>query len=587
MPNVLSKSEARALENGAILQSVCDLVEKGHNVVSACQATSDRFGVHSGTIRTRYYRHLEEKEKIHGNRLLTILEEQGILGAMLAFAATNKPLTVKDVAKIIQEVTGASSDFAGIKTARRLVDEHSELLRLATTKALAPKRKGAEMLSSVDKWIAIYRDLLEGGRYSSKNIVLYDETGAGPSSDKSPTKRIVLREAPKAQHQRGKTGKPLGVLPFATAAGEPIMVVYILPLSEVRGQKVARDLYVQPSTYSKRGGFESVYIFTDKGKIDGEAWTAIAQEFERRWHLIHAGLDCLLIGDSLSPHLNVNAVRYLAERGIQKLFLAKNTTHFTQVFDNWPYGLFKKRLTPAIDQEICLTPGDPRPMKEICMKVVPRLLDEVFTPEILRAASKNVGIWPFDGDLIRNLAEENNADPQYLSLPEESVAGLVFSSVKKLINTEDRKTVTVRVSKGQMYTSDQILAEYQLQVREKEEKVAHQKRKAEELDESRKKRRTEAIDLGNKRLESRRRGIGIQDGENWTDDAWVRHSSCHFCRTTGTGGKWKGTECESIWFCRVCKPLGEELLKEHEQSCRICLQILGNVPLVPNAARRK
>jgi hypothetical protein len=234
---------------------------------------------------------------------------------------------VAEAALLVREEAKLSSPEAGMKVARRIVMENSELFRLAKTKSLAPKRKGADMMDDVEQWIRIFKELKATGRFSASNIILFDETGTTPGSDKSATQRIILRTQKKSQHVRGKTGKSIGVLPFATAAGEMLLVVFILPVSEYHGEDLGKDLYVSPARRSDRNSYHMVYVFTKKGKLDGEAWKAIVVELQARWELLHPGRAALLIGDSVGAHLNVEAAQFLAKKMIQQLFLVRNTTH--------------------------------------------------------------------------------------------------------------------------------------------------------------------------------------------------------------------------------------------------------------------
>ena len=546
---------------------------EGKNPTAACEEVGRSLGINPETLRKQYYRSLKPKEKVHGNCILTEEEEQGVLGALLAFASVNKPLNVQQVTKIICELKNLSSPRAGEKTALRLLSRHSEELRLAKTKSLAPKRKGKDVLDSVEAFISIYKAILESGKYSPKNIILYDETGAAPGSDKSSTKRAVLAGAAKAQHVRGKTGKPLGVLPFATAAGEVIMIVYILQLSTYYGAVLGRNLIVEADRYPERDSFYSVYIFTDKGKIDGIAWHAIMKELQSRWELVHPGLHALLIGDSVGPHLNVETVSFLAERNMQTLYLVKNTTHWSQPWDDVPFALFKKKLTPAIDTKISLSRGTPHSVRTVAMSVVPSIVQEVFTPPIIQAATRNVGLYPFDEELIRRLAAENCDNPNFDSFAPDSVTMQVCRVVKDLITEDDVEVITSPVRTGQVYTGTQLLEEARLKEKRLEEERAQKELKRELKAEQKRQKLEEKLEKGKGILEARLQGKGAEVGQEWDDPEWVASNTCHLCHATNSRRLWTGSNCKRLWFCFVCTPSGRPLLAKHEAECSKCDKI--------------
>jgi hypothetical protein len=443
-------------------------------------------------------------------------------------------------------------------------------LHAVTTKALAAKRTGPDVLNAVEEFLRVYKGLLERGCYTAQNTIFYDETSAHPFCDKSTAKRLVATGRHKANLIRGKSDRPITVLPFATAAGEKVMVAYILELSEYRGDTLARDLIIEPDIHPPRNSFHAIYVFTRSGKLSGEAFRAIAAALADRWELMHPGLCTLLIGDSAPAHHNLEAVQLLAERNIQMLFLVCNTTHWSQPWDDVPFATFKRKLRLALDDAFSLCAGEIPSLKSMIMMLASDLLDAAFTQPIIERSARDVGLYPFNPDLIRKLAAENNFSSKFASPQLGSHERAFYLAVQKLATPVAPTAITAPVRPGQVYTGEQLMARAAARKKRKAEAEVELKEKQSAKRAKLQDRLADALALGEDRLEARRKGCGVKRGEQWNEPQWVANQTCRVCRRTQRVGHWKGANCKALWFCPDCRVMGADMLAKHEDKCRDC-----------------
>src|SRR2546423_1295445 len=94
-----------------------------------------------------------------------------------------------------------------------------------------------------------------------------------------------------------KTG---GLLTFATANGSVILSVYVLPAEFKDKDHTTSAFPLYHVERYKRGDWHRLYLFTDTGFMNSQAWNAIMQFYIPLTKQMFPGINSLLLLDKLS-----------------------------------------------------------------------------------------------------------------------------------------------------------------------------------------------------------------------------------------------------------------------------------------------
>lgn len=343
----------------------------------------------------------KKKKKIHGNRTLTIEEEEAVLSVASAFALNNEPMTEAQLVKLIRKMKGITSKNGGREIARRLMKERRDVFKSGAAKSLSKSRYNEGLLGRVDKYIDLMEEEQDDARYAAHQRVNADEFIASVTLQGSSIKRLVLRSQPKHSKRRGVRGSAPSILPFVSADGVCLCCFVFVVAEQKNGEWYVKDLELPRNNYEMRGDIKFFYIPNATGKVTKEEWPMVVEKFIKVWKERYGELECRLQIDGLDFHKSFDSVKLLFENMIRCIFPPGGTTTFLQPLDDVLYGTLKNVLTSTVEQSFEFQLDKDTKYSTLLTEIIPLLVQRVFTKNLVKAAFRNTGVCPWDPDLIK------------------------------------------------------------------------------------------------------------------------------------------------------------------------------------------
>jgi hypothetical protein len=187
-----------------------------------------------------------------------------------------------------------------------------------------------------------YQKLLDEFCFDEDNIINADETSIEIDYDSDRTKYIETRKKSKHSQLNVESRGHVACLPFVTASGKILLVVYILPM--LKFDQEIPESFIKYSGYCTRNKHRVLLIMTEKGYMTDIAWREIMKIFIIEVEKRMDGKNTLLITDNLRHHIQSGVLVDLIKSKIYSLFLLENSTHFLQPLDVDVFGQFKQQL---------------------------------------------------------------------------------------------------------------------------------------------------------------------------------------------------------------------------------------------------
>ena len=243
------------------------------------------------------------------------------------------------------------------------------------------------------------------------------------------------------------TGKHLTAVVATSAAGHVLPPFFIFEgvyqmerWFEPLNDSVFTDDHGNPEWYTKADWFpsEAVLVGTNRGSMDMATLPAFIQHFQRHVRKIVPGSQQVCL--TLDGHSSRNGHEWLELCDvfhISAVQLPANTTHFLQPNDDSINLEFKQGLRTTRDSMLTRALVDFSDMRLKLMLGIAGYRS--VTPDVVKLAYRNVGLWPMDFRFTRiledRLKEENNSD----ELPD------FRDSVNSVLGS--RETVAVKVNR--------------------------------------------------------------------------------------------------------------------------------------------
>jgi hypothetical protein len=110
-------------------------------------------------------------------------------------------------------------------------------------------------------------------------------------------------------HKQRKEKKTAGLLVFATASGNVILSVYLIPTDFNEKLEGSTNIPVYNTPYLLRGEWNRCYLFTESGYMNDEAWNKIIEVYAQVMSTLYPSLHTLLLLDRLSSHMQPKTVK--------------------------------------------------------------------------------------------------------------------------------------------------------------------------------------------------------------------------------------------------------------------------------------
>lgn len=259
---------------------------------------------------------------------------------------------------------------------------------------------------------------------------------------------------------------------------------------------------------------------------------ACLEKFAEVWSLFHPGLDCLVFGDQLGAHQNVESVAVVLQKGVRPIFLPSNTPHFTQPLDSTPFAMLKKKIKIESGKAVfdAIVSGN-KPNLSIYAGVY-KAIEETFNEKVIKSGFEKTGIWPWNPDLILENANQNLKNKVTCSMEETKQIAVdamttVLENSRRESGVREESVVRQRgkIPKYGLFTGEKL--------------VEHTKTLEEE-----KKEKEDALEKRKREVEEKQQ---MQKGEREKKRCCV--DGCKVCQFTGTSN-WKNCGICDARFCK-------------------------------------
>lgn len=271
------------------------------------------------TIRKAYYRSLKEKERSHGNQLLTDLQEKALATIAVVRSEACTPMTPEFLMKLAREAYNLDERSCSRQWCSGFIKRWSHVLQLSKPSTLDIKRVKAHEGDIITPFIAKYKEVMSSKKLQPHLVFNVDESGAapGPQHLRKTLNAIGLARSGQAT---GPTDSLRTVLPFVNAAGEVVMLVLIFKKVAATDTSRGMPIYYDPSRPMTRKAFPFYYASTASGYINIELWEDCIKKFVELIRPLKNDLPALLFIDRHSSHMTIPSLQHLLKNGIEVMF---------------------------------------------------------------------------------------------------------------------------------------------------------------------------------------------------------------------------------------------------------------------------
>ena len=155
-----------------MVDRVSELIKSGSGVLDAIRSVSRETGMTVDALRCAYYRANIDRDRTHGNRLLTKRQEEVLLHLAVSFSVANKGWNMKIFKSVMKNLFDIQPERHWYK---KWMTENKKYLSKRKSKFLAKKRTSSDMLAEVSSFIGQVEAVLAHTGMTADNVVNYDE----------------------------------------------------------------------------------------------------------------------------------------------------------------------------------------------------------------------------------------------------------------------------------------------------------------------------------------------------------------------------------------------------------------------------
>jgi hypothetical protein len=553
-----------------LVNRAIQLLEKGdQSLRQICYKLTENSNLSWETLRTRVKRAMKQKEKKHGNRLLSDLDELVLVGILLAFDSASMPLSRGALLEIVRSCFIHDDQWDGSSWFRRFISQHSEYISHIATKGLDLARVSIPSVDNIDGFIRCFENLMEQYPFVPELVINGDESPVDAMKAK-PSKALVNANVKKHCTIDSPRDSIRTILPFVSAAGSVWMVVYIFKAKSSKNNSTIQPIYLSSTSTKKRGTWPTYYATTDKGFITEELWKDIMKVLLSLLKPYQHGRPVLLILDRHTTHLSVQTIKDALEQQVHSLFIPAHTTHFLQPLDDAVTGAFKNSIKRYKQKQIFSHVLHREAPVAVLQNITEEAANEALKPATIRAAFRNTGLWPFNPSLIRqrtNQALAQPENPRSDSLDDKIVAHAsnVVNRLLKLHIPIKQQQVSGMAEKNKLYSGEELLEYY----RKREEEAERQRQDEEKKRNERQERKRKKEEDNNRQQKSRKRSKLENEEEKKLTATLKESMTCKLCTRRYRGGQdwWTCDICQSYRLCHEhCFDV--DAIEQHRQVCK-------------------
>lgn len=534
-----------------VLRDMLAAVADGEPVLDVFARFSSLTGFTVSKLPTFYYRGRGERKKHSATSLLSAEEDQALVYATQALSYANYGLTQSQMGSLVQSLWGKEG---GTTWAREWVARHRDDVSARTCKALSENRNAAPTFKDIKEWVSELGSFWKDTRLPPSAIMNYDERRLVVEGSRLSVTRIQAADRERANEvaMRGATAATL--LSFVPGDGSPFLSVYVLRSRFAKDDTAATDFVLSRCQSRTRSIWPRFYGWRDTGSFEGPTFSAVTDLFCQDWRVRNPRRTCLLLGDQLRAHRQVEVVCSALKHGVSCWWLVASTSHSLQVLDDNCLACLKKHLPMLAEQTMVDAVLSNQSARDPGLQAAYDAERMSFMPTTIRAFFQSVGLVPWDPARVLHLARVNLG----MDLASYGVAGGARAAAAAVIRiahnhheTDQKKVVdghAVIKNRGIYSAADLFAADKARAAAE----LAAAKAKAAKTEE---KEASKQQTARNKVERDRQRLLG----------------TCRLCVShVHRGGKgWAVCVCGNFCVCPMCKKqsVGRALLAPHMMAC--------------------
>lgn len=234
---------------------------------------------------------------------------------------------------------------AGPTWAREWFKSHRQDVSVLACQALSDKRNSSSVLEEVESLVELLEGLINERKIPHWATFNYDECHLAVGGTGLAVKRVQAgdREHANVVSTRGTTVASL--LSAVGGDGAPILSAYAFR-GRIRESDSAPSNFVLSRCQSRtRTSWPRFCGWTESVFVDSATFAAVMDLFFLEWQVRNPGRDCLLLGDQLHSHRQVEVVRAALKHDVFQGCLVANTSNFLQVLDGKCFAILKRYLS--------------------------------------------------------------------------------------------------------------------------------------------------------------------------------------------------------------------------------------------------
>lgn len=410
------------------------------------------------------------------------------------------------------------------------------------------------MFNEIVSWVDELDAFITERKIPPSAVFNYDECRLVAGGKCLAVKRVQAAERERANVASTRGATVASLLSFVGGDGAPLLSVYIFRGRFGEEDSAASSFVLSRCQTRTRASWPRYYGWTESGFIDSMIFSAVMDLFCWEWQLRNAGQDCLLLGDQLQSHKQVDVVWSALKYNVHLWWLVANTSHFLQVLDDKCFAVLKTHVPILSEEKIVRALLTSQPTRDCVMQPAYEAERIAFTPTTIRASFKSVGLVPFDRQRVLQLARLNLG----MDLPQDDVADQARAAAALVIRqshdqhaADSRAVVAGRatVKKARIYSGGDLLDAHRAEVAASVAAAAAMADKAAAKD-------AEKVKAAQEKEEQRGQRV---------------RATCRLCttRTHRGGAGWSVCPCGSFCVCPICFKLGDgkALMGAHSVVC--------------------
>lgn len=370
------------------------------------------------SIRKAFYR-LKKKQndlvkndgRNHGNEILTSKHKALIIGYLLMRSNLGIAAQIEEVCSFSRHLLGFEVSSS---TAFRFLNRRQDLLRITREKGMDKNRICDESIRDIEIFIENYKEILEKFPVNLDHLINADETLLRGAKDSCTIRRI------EAQLKSGGSipvdTKSIGSLtPFVSASGIVWLVVICLKLPKSSESRDELNVWIPSEQYQKRSDnspLATLLLGSSSGLLNSYLWDIAVKRLIEvvRNCSITPSKEIILLTDNLGIHRQPSSICDALCHDLYQIYFPPNCSHFIQPLDNILFAGLKRKMykiSASILSQSMLWEGEAPNLQKLVLTSVAESFPSIFSIRNIKKAWVNVGVHPFNPELMRHHAELN------------------------------------------------------------------------------------------------------------------------------------------------------------------------------------